>query len=257
MARRAEAAGAVAAIVANREPGRFLGFVDPPTDLPMVAIDQAEGETLRSAIAEGPIEATLSVEPIEEMTARNVVARQPGEPCETVSGGHLDSVPWTTGAIDNASGAATVLELARAAASAGLDGHCFVLFGAEEIGLEGSEFFVSQLDEAERAALMSMYNYDVTSGGDAVDLIGTNELIELGLIVARAREIPAQRGELPDGASSDHASFIDAEIPALFLTSNDFAPLHTQADNIENLEPGALEQVARLGFALLQDPATP
>jgi aminopeptidase YwaD len=257
MARRAEAAGAVAVIVANREPGRFLGFVDPPTALPMAGVDQAEGEALRASLAQDPVEVTVTVEPTHDVTSRNIIARPPGEPCRTLSGGHYDSVPWAAGAIDNASGAATVLELARAAASAGLSSHCFALFGSEEIGLNGSAFLVSQLAEAERAALTSMYNYDGTSGGETLELVGTDELIELALLVANARGISAQRSELPEGANSDHASFIEAGIPALLFTSNDFALIHTQADNFANLEPGVLEQVARLGFALLQDPATP
>jgi aminopeptidase YwaD len=257
MARRAEAAGAAGVIVANREAGRFFGFVDPPTALPMANIDQAEGESLRAALAQGPVEVTVTVQPARELTSRNVLARPPGEACRTLSGGHYDSVPWAAGAIDNASGAATVLELARAAASSGLSGHCFALFGAEEIGLLGSGHLVSQLSEADRAALTAMYNYDVTSGGDAVELIGSDPLIELALIAANARGVPAQRAELPEGANSDHASFIEAGIPALLFTSNDFAPIHTEADNFANLEPGALDATARLGFALLQDPETP
>ncbi|MEX1252902.1 MAG: M28 family peptidase [Dehalococcoidia bacterium] len=257
MARRAEAAGAVGVIVANREPGRFLGFVDPPTALPMAGIDQAEGESLRSALAQGPIEVTVTVEPTQDVTSRNVIARPPAEPCRTLSGGHYDSVPWAAGAIDNASGAATVLELARAAASAGLSGHCFALFGAEEIGLNGSAFLIAQLSAAERAALTTVYNYDVTSGGDAIELVGSGELIELALVAANARGIGARRSELPEGANSDHASFIEAGIPALFFTSNDFAPIHTQADNFANLEPGVIEPIARLGFALLLGPAAP
>jgi aminopeptidase YwaD len=257
MARRAEAAGAVGVVVANREPGRFFGFVDPPTALRMANIGQADGESLRAALAQGPVQVTVTVEPAQEVTSRNVIARPPGKPCETLSGGHYDSVPWAAGAMDNASGAATVLDLARAAAAAGLAGHCFALFGAEEVGLVGSGHLVAQLSEAERASLTAMYNFDVTSGGDAVELIGTDELVELALNAATSRGIAAQRGELPDGANSDHASFIEAGIPALFLTSNDFAPIHTEADNFANMEPGTLESVARLGFALLQDPATP
>ena len=80
-------------------------------------------------------------------TAYNVIAKPKGAAsCDTVSGGHYDSVPVTGGADDNAAGTASVLELARVVAAMKLTArHCFALFSAEEFGLFGSKAYVEQL----------------------------------------------------------------------------------------------------------------
>jgi phosphotransferase system enzyme I (PtsI) len=65
-----------------------------------------------------------------------VVGRR-GSECRAYIGGHYDSVPAGPGANDNASGTATMLELARVRPT---DGLCVVAFGAEEVGLFRTEF---------------------------------------------------------------------------------------------------------------------
>lgn len=67
-------------------------------------------------------------------TSRNVVATWPGPARRRVLiGAHLDTVPGSPGANDNASGVAVVLELARVfAGTREADGIRFVAFGAEE-----------------------------------------------------------------------------------------------------------------------------
>ena len=250
MARRAQDAGAVALVVTNREPGIFLAAIDPPSSLPAAGIDQADGEALRELIAGGPVQVTLTIE--REVIAHNVIARPDSGACRTLSGGHYDTVPWAPGANDNASGSALVLELARAAAAAGLSGHCFVLFGAEEPGLLGSAFFVAELSDEEREALAAYINYDVVAGDAPPVLIGGEELLARAEALAARTGVDVASGSLPENASSDHASFLDAGIPVLMLTT-EFGLIHTEEDTFANLEPALLESIATLGFALLQE----
>lgn len=256
MARQARDAGALAVVIANREPGLFQGDLDPPSDLPVVAIDQAAGAELRALLAQGrEVEARLTV--AERYTARNVIARRQGAACRTLSGGHFDSVPVAAGANDNASGSALVLELARAAAAAGLQGHCFALFASEETGLHGSKHLVTQLSEEERAALLAVFNYDVVASNAPPLLIGDPGLADRAQEAARQLGIEAERAS-PDDVASDHLSFLNAGIPALMLTTPEFELIHTPQDTFENLKPTFLRQVASLGFALLQQlEATP
>jgi aminopeptidase YwaD len=255
MARRAEAARAIGVIVANRERGPFAGELEEPSALPAVAVGQEEGEELRAALQRGGVEVTVRVGELAGVTAHNVIARPPSGTCRTVSGAHLDTVPWAPGASDNASGSALVLELARAAAVAGLDRHCFALFGAEEFGLFGSAEFASRVSIQERAALEAAYVYDVVAGAEPPLALGT------GVLQASTRELAGQLGiELdtgpdPSEIASDHLSFIEAGIPALLLTTPDYEFLHTIDDTVENLDPAHLDQMARLAFALLEEPA--
>lgn len=247
MARRAQAAGAIGAIVSNNQPGVFVGALDPPVDLPMVGISQDEGDALRELLASGGVEVDIHVS--GAVAAENVIARPATGVCRTLSGGHLDSVPWAPGATDNASGSAVVLELARASAAAGIDDACFALFGAEEMGLIGSAFFVGG---EPRGALEAYYNYDVVAGTSDVLLIGDARLTDAAQSLADEIGVEAEPSRLPENAGSDHLSFINAGVPALMLTASGGVTIHTPEDTFANMEPDSLADIAALGFALLQ-----
>jgi aminopeptidase YwaD len=250
MAASARDAGAAAVVIANKEPGLFPGILDPPVDISMAGIDQSDGEALRSLLARGPVDVTLNVR--ASVTAQNVIASPSSGLCETISGGHYDSVPWGPGANDNASGTAIVLELARAAAAAEIDGHCFVFFGAEELGLIGSKNFVSDLSAEELDGLDAMYNFDLAAADVQIELIGSESVVTQAAALAAEAGIDARPGRLPEGANSDHASFGREGVPALMLTTPDFDFIHTPQDTIETIVDQSLVDIADLGFALLE-----
>jgi aminopeptidase YwaD len=250
MATRALEAGAAGVIITNREPGRFPGVLDPPIDIITVGISQADGETLRGLLEAGQVEIAVNVQ--ETSTAHNVIARPESGVCRTFNGGHYDSVPWSPGAYDNASGAAIVLELARAASVAGLDGHCFMLWGGEEGGLQGSRFLVSELTDAEVDTLEGVFNYDAAAGPGGPLVNGATALSD------RAEELAAELGQdvsvfvLSQNAGSDHLAFLEKGIAALMLTAPDAGTLHTPNDTFANLITTSLQPIADLGFAILQ-----
>ncbi len=169
-----------------------------------------------------------------------------------MNGGHADSVPWSPGADDNGSGAALVLELARAAAAAALTGHCFVLWGGEEGGLQGSRHMVSLLTDAEVDALVGVYNYDAAAGPGAPQLIGGTALANQAKELAEGLGQSAVITVLPENVGSDHASFLEKGIAALMLTAPDAGTLHTPNDTFEHLITTSLQAIADLGFAILQ-----
>jgi aminopeptidase YwaD len=249
MAARAQARGASGVVVANKEPGLFGGALEPAADVPMAGVSQEDGDELRRLLAERETVARLEVP--AEVRGTNVIARPPSGQCLTVSGGHIDTVPWAPGATDNASGSALVLELARASAAAGLTDHCFALFDGEEEGLVGSRHFVSALDSAERQAMRAYYNYDVVAGDARIIVIGDDRLIEDTIALGAEVGVPVEPGRLPEGAGSDFASFRDAGIPTVMLTVDDLGIIHTPEDTFENLQAAPIGPIARLGFALL------
>ncbi|HEU0073920.1 MAG TPA: M28 family peptidase, partial [Dehalococcoidia bacterium] len=152
----AAAAGAAAVIIYNNEAGTFFGSAEI-VPLPAVTISQLEGEKLVAALQSSDIVAEVGVGSLSDSISRNVIAKPPGVECETISGGHYDSVPQAPGASDNASGTATVLEIAAVLmANGGAGNNCFVLFGAEELGLLGSRYFVSTLSQEEKDRIKAM-----------------------------------------------------------------------------------------------------
>ena len=245
----AVAAGAAGVIIYNNEDGGLAAESNAP--VPVIGLEREAGATLRTLTTADQVRATISVTP-RQGTAYDVVARPRGiDRCATVSGGHFDTVPVTGGANDNASGTAAVLELARVVAANGEQGaNCFVLFGAEEYGLVGSREYVRQLADVERSGLRAMLNLDVVGLDAPLVLIGSDDMIETARLAGQAVGIDAQRGEVPNGAGSDYASFLDAGIPTIFFYRND--PLiHTPQDAIDRISPQALEETVRIAFATL------
>jgi aminopeptidase YwaD len=253
--RNAQAAGARGAIIYNNETGLFSGALSFHANIPATAISRTEGQKLLADLQRGPVEIEFSVSELGKSVSRNVVAVPPGKECTTVSGGHYDSVQIAPGANDNASGTATVLEIAAVLASKGeIGSNCFVLFGAEEPGLIGSRAYVASLDTAGKQRLKAMLNFDMTGFGDAGwILIGSSDLQRRGLEQATALGIQQVRsGGLPRNSSSDHASFIQAGIPALFYYHSEDRLLHTPQDTADRLNPRYLEEAARMGVAMLE-----
>ncbi|MBK6966618.1 MAG: M20/M25/M40 family metallo-hydrolase [Bacteroidales bacterium] len=194
----------------------------------------------------------------EKVTTRNVIALIPGsDPVLKnefiVVGAHYDHlgrgglgsgsrVPDTSGvhggADDNASGVAAVLSLAdyfsdkdhRPARSLLL-----VAFGAEEMGLLGSRYFVDHCP-VNLKSVIAMVNLDMVgrlkSDAPVLSVSGTGTFTEadslLDLISANR---PFEVKKNPDGyGPSDHAAFYGEGIPVLFLTTGAHEDYHTPAD---------------------------
>lgn len=250
--RNAANAGASGVIIYNNEPGRLLAALDTPATVPVVGVTQASGRALLDRLAAGPVQASVHVTP-PSGTAFNVVAKPAGvSACATVTGGHYDSVAVTGGADDNASGTAVTLEVARVAAARGLAGaNCFVLFGAEEIGLLGSRHFVDALTADELNALRAMINIDVVGIPGELNLIGSADLVDLARLVGQVAGIRAVPSDLPANRGSDHASFLDAGVPVVFLNIEDQL-IHTRQDALDRIEPDALQAALTIAYGTLE-----
>ncbi len=247
------AAGALAAIIYNNQPGNFAGNLATIASIPAVGLSEEEGQTLAQTVRRESVTARLSVDAgLEQRTAANVVATKHSGAQSVVIGGHLDSVPGTPGANDNASGTAVMLELARVLAARPTPYTLrFVAFDAEEIGLLGSAFMVGEMGEPERSATRAMINLDMVGVGDAPRLGGSDELTRVAFpIAASLGEEARPLGDSLNGAS-DHASFLRVGIPALFLYRSEDPNYHSPADRAELVHPAHLEYAGRLALGVL------
>jgi aminopeptidase YwaD len=249
----ATAAGAIGVIIYNNEAGTFLGGADSNLSIPTVTISQNEGQKLIAALEGSEVEAKLGVGALSDATSRNVIAKPPGAQCQTISGGHYDSVPQAPGASDNATGTSTVLEIAAILMNRGEAGNnCFVLFGAEELGLLGSRYYVSALTQEEKDRIKAMINYDMVGvGDDTWWLVGSQDLQQRLGALAASMNIDTIPSTLV-GTTSDQASFLDAGIPAILLHRWEDPLLHTPQDVSDRVRPELLEQAARMGLALVE-----
>jgi aminopeptidase YwaD len=254
----AAAAGAVATVIYNDQPGLFRGNLSEPSTIPALALSQEDGDALLAMMESGPVSVRLEVR--TESGARdsqNVVARPPDGECRVVAGGHYDSVPAGPGANDNASGSATVVEMARVMAADGqFDDACFVLFGSEEIGLLGSARFVAALTTAESETLEGMLNFDMVGVGTRWLLTGSPSLTDVAATEADERGLNHTVDNSTTGSGSDHASFINAGTPAVFLHSffshiADDPSYHTAGDQAANVRPTRMGEIGALGLAVI------
>ncbi|WP_433008474.1 M28 family metallopeptidase [Kribbella sp. CA-294648] len=99
-------------------------------------------------------------------TSYNVIAEWPyGDANHVVmAGSHLDSVSSGPGINDNGTGSAGVLETALAYAASGQvpkNRLRFGFWGAEELGLLGSKYYVNSLPSADRAKIELYLNFDM------------------------------------------------------------------------------------------------
>ena len=244
--------GAAAVIIYNSEAQGFTGTLQERSAVPAVAVSGATGQTLLGLLKQGQVTARLEVEAdITERQAWNVVATRPGNDQVLIFGGHLDGVPAGPAANDNASGTAVVLEMARVLARSNRpETLVFIGFDAEEEGLIGSRAYVDSLSAAQRKQVRAMFNFDMLGATDnPFLLIGSPALTRLAKASADSLGIPAQVGELESGGS-DHQSFMDAGIPAVFFYRDD-ALFHTPQDTPDRVRPDHLAAAGKTALGML------
>jgi len=249
---RAASVGAIAAIIYNNESGGFRGAFSNPSSIPAVSISEEDGERIKKLIGQGQVQARVLVRR-EDKATRNVIAEMPGSgKGVVVLGGHFDTVPSVQGANDNGSGIAVLLTIAQELSQRSFPFTLrFIAFGSEELGLFGSQFYVSSLSDEERKAIIAMLNFDSVGTGNRLNIIGDQRLVDITLDLARENSIEARDLQEFRFGTSDHASFQAAGIPAIFFSTDDLSRIHTPQDTLEFIQEERLQEVAELGMRLV------
>lgn len=211
----------------------------------------------------------------------NLIARpQPFPPGpRLIIGAHLDTVPGTPGADDNASGVAVLLEASRLIASLPSPGAVeFVAFNLEELAMVGSAHYADGLRRAKTPVLgmmsLEMVGFTETqelqqypwflrgrypAQGTYLGLAANGRSRELLKTVAAAMRtvpglpvetlvVPANGWGFPESRLSDHAPFWDRGYPALLLTDTAFLRnphYHQPSDTVETLDLDFLTKVCQ------------
>lgn len=207
-------------------------------------------------------------------SSANVIAEKPGRSRKVVIvGAHYDSVPVGRAADDNASGVAVMLEAAQVLKNTNTPYTIkFVAFGAEEVGLQGSKYYVSQMSNTDIKDTVAMINLDSLAVGDKMYVYGGEDkagwVRELALKLAGKDKVaigtsPGLNEEYPEGTPglwSDHAAFAEkgidfayfeatnwelGELDGYTQTTLDGKIWHTEKDTIEYIEanyPGRIQE---------------
>ena len=177
-----------------------------------------------------------------------------------VIGGHFDHNGFHMGflfpgANDNASGSATVMEIGRAYAGLAHKPKrsvVFVLFGGEEMGLQGSTYF-SEHVPAPFAKVDGMFNFDMTGEGDGA--WGSASVDGLQAAVEKAdKSVGIMRGmgkmSGPIGVrGSDFAPFYEKGAATASIGSNGpHLAYHAVGDTIYRINPEIMADIAKVAF---------
>jgi Zn-dependent M28 family amino/carboxypeptidase len=261
---RAVEAGADAFVFRNHVPGCLAptGSVgtdaDPLGPVPAVGVSREVGARLarRHAGERVAVRVDCETPPAESGVVRADVGPDTDRAVYLTS--HVDAHDIAEGAVDNAAGTATVLEVARAllARESDLDRRVrIVCFGAEEVGLRGSK---READLVDPDAVHALLNCDGVCRGRTLEYY-THGFDDLASAVERV----ADRFDHPatvrptQHPHSDHWPFVARGVPAILASSDDGDRGrgwgHTRADTIDKLERRTLREGAILLTALVAD----
>jgi len=179
---------------------------------------KARGAAITKRLDELGIKYRVEPFTFEGREGNNIVAELPGPAAgkELMLGAHYDRVSEGERAVDNASGAAAVLELLAVLKERPLKNYkvSAAFFDLEEIGLRGSANYIKAREGKPLPAVF--INFDVFGYGDTLWAMTPDETSSSATAVktaAAAAKFPLQIGtQYPP---SDHLSFIRAKVETL------------------------------------------
>lgn len=199
--------------------------------------------------------------------SHNIVITKNGESKKTIIvGAHYDSV-GNYGVDDNGSGVSLILETLNGIKDKDVPFTLkFILFGAEEIGMIGSNHYVELMNDDEIKNTLFMINIDTILAGDYAYLYGgkiqsdgeviKTDPVEKSYEIAEKLKLditlpPKDNPEIPFPTGqkrSDHAPFNDKGIPYVYFEANNWEDgsqietekagliMHTGKDDLDYIE---------------------
>ncbi len=231
--------------------------------------------------------------PFSSQTFENLIARPPSTDPQAppfLVGAHLDAVPGSPGADDNASGAAVMLEAAELLAGRPTKHPViFAAFNLEEYNMVGSQALAQDFAR-EKRRLAGMFSLEMVGyvsrkkgsqdmpiflrpfypdTGDFIALVGNTKskalleavrrrFAEVDGLPVQSLAIPFNGAPIPAVRLSDHSPFWDAGYPALLVTDTSFfrnPHYHSPQDTIASLDVPFMAKVARAVAGFLENPS--
>ncbi len=208
--------------------------------------------------------------PDSEEPAENIIAVLPGERSDrfVLIGAHYDHIGIIDGVLhpgadDNAVGTAAVLEIARIFSQSQLTPRysvVFVLFGAEEKGLIGSQVLARYLQEKKMTDKVVLLNLDVIAGVSGETLVVYDSRFKDNKIWAKVAKEEAEAGGVKASIEDRLAGGVDSmaftmhSIPAITLVwgnlGEEHPHLHKPTDTFENLNPEIVDTATRAAIRI-------
>jgi hypothetical protein len=206
----------------------------------------------------------------KKISGNNVVAFIDNHAKHTIIlGAHYDHLGWGmpahstyrgeraihNGADDNASGVATIIELAKLLhhSSSKNNNYLFIAFSGEELGLYGSKWFVEH-PRLDSSKIDYMLNFDMVGRVDSNKFVingtGTSPLWSEAMksISTSLRIKTTESGVGP----SDHTSFYLKNVPVLHFFSGQHKDYHKPSDDENKINYAGMEEVVNYVMKLVE-----
>src|SRR4030043_1237455 len=173
-------------------------------------------------------------------------------------GGSQSRRAYNTGADDNASGVAVLIELARVLGK-GLKPDrtlVFVTFAGEEAGRKGSKYYVANEKQFPAKKCIGMVNFDTIGrlGKKKLLVLGAGSAKEWVHIFRGAASVTGVETEtvIERLDSSDNISFEETGVPAIQLFSGSHLNYHRPTDTADKIDPHGLVKVASIAKEVIE-----
>jgi hypothetical protein len=259
--------GAVGFLIAGALPGGLVagstGRADGDGGIPAAGISPETAARLRRT-EQGHAQATLLIQAHEsDAQTETLLFELPGQTDEwVVLSAHVDGHDLAESAMDNATGLAGVMAIARELAprvKTFRRGLRVMFFSVEEWGLTGSTQYVHALAQGERDKIALNVNLDSIAGSPHLAaLTSAYPGVEPFVLQVAAATGQSLRTVRPMMANSDHAAFAHAGIPAIRLVAGfddaDAQLRHvlTSADTRDKVAPSELREATMLSAAIVE-----
>ncbi len=263
-ASRAAEYGAVAAVIRSvataslRSPHTgSMRYDEKQPKIPAAALSTEDGDLVHRLLAKGDrvrMHLTLTPRTLPDVKSANVIAEIRGteHPEQIVLiGGHLDSWDLGTGAIDNGSGSAMVMETMRAIHELGIKPKRTiraVLFMNEENGLRGGKQYFENAAKREEVHHHIAAIESDAGAAPPTGFITTYEGKSLEALERRAtvlNRIAPMKFTSSKHTGADTSPLVDAGVPGFGLVPDPrhyFDYHHSAADTLDKVDPRALAQ---------------
>lgn len=172
-----------------------------------------------------------------------------------------DTIAIHNGADDNASGTAGIIELAERLAAnreTFIRSVIVMAFGAEEMGLLGSQFFAAN-PLVDLKDVKAMINFDMIGRLDKTELsvmvAGTGTAVEWeGKLAEYEKTTNLEFGHSPEGyGASDHSSFYASGVPVLFFSTGAHEDYHTPLDDAPKINYEGEKEILDYAYEIVAE----
>ncbi len=170
-----------------------------------------------------------------------------------------DTIAVHNGADDNASGVAAIIEIAEKLGSQKENLKRSVIlmaFGAEEMGLLGSQFFTNE-PTIDLKDVVAMFNFDMIGRFDndkrTLMIAGTGTAEQFEEMLKKHEDSSNMSfSHSPEGyGASDHSSFYGAGIPVMFFFTGAHQDYHTPADDADKINFKGEKEIIDFAYPLI------